>query len=213
MSAKKTGRVSAGGGSASGGKKRDIDFLFEIGSLRNIDRSWRQHLGVACASGPEHAFRVAFLALLIARGEKKGDENKIFKMALVHDLAETRVGDIGYIQKVYVRADEHRAADDVFADTSFADLRELLTEYESRKSVEAKIVKDADNLDIDLELRELEEQGHALPKKLFPMRKFVRAKKLYTKTAKKLWTDIYKGNVAAWHLRSNKWHKVPHAGR
>ena len=43
-------------------------------------------------------------------------------MALVHDMAETRVSDHSYVQKVYVQADEHSAANDLFAGTSFEDL-------------------------------------------------------------------------------------------
>ncbi len=192
---------------------RDIDFLFEIGSLRNVPRSWRQHLGVDCASSIEHTFRVAFLALLIAKGEGVKNDEKILKMALVHDIAATRTGDIGYVQKVYVKTDEEKAVRDMFAQTSFGDLEAILHEYEHRSSKEAKIVKDADNLDIDVELKELEERGHRLPAKLQIHRKLVRAKKLYTKTAKRLWDELQKKNVAQWHLDGNKWKKLPNAGR
>jgi len=55
---------------------RDLEFLFEIASLRNVPRGWRQHLGVDCASVLEHVVRTAFLALIIARREGGADENK-----------------------------------------------------------------------------------------------------------------------------------------
>ena len=194
-------------------KKRDFEFLFEIASFRNVPRAWRQHFGVDCASTLEHSFRVAFLAVLIAKEEGLQNIDKIFKMAIVHDLAETRVSDIGYLQKVYVQTDDARAVKDLFAETSFGDFEEILHEYERRDSKEAKIVKDADNLDIDVELRELEERGHKLSAKLQPMRKMVRNKKFYTKTAKKLWDALQKQNVAQWHLDANKWKKMPKAGR
>ncbi len=74
-------------------------------------------------------------------------------------------------------------------------------------------MKDADNLDIDIELKELEEQGHKLPAKLFSMRKTLRDKKFYTKSAQKLWDEIVKANPSAWHLSANKWKKIPNAGR
>ena len=51
---------------------RDLEFLFEIASLRNVPRGWRQHLGVDCASVLEHVVRTAFLALIIARREGGG---------------------------------------------------------------------------------------------------------------------------------------------
>ncbi len=195
-------------------RKRDIEFLFEIGSLRNMHRGWKQHLGLDCASIPEHTFRVAFLALLIARKENCKNEEKIIKMALVHDIAETRISDLSYVQKVYVKADEPQAANDLFEGTDFSDLNQkILEEYERRETLEAKIVKDADNLDIDLELKELEERGSQLPAKLAETRKKVRREKLYTNAAKELWDLIQAVDVAAWHLRANKWHKIPDAGK
>lgn len=192
---------------------RDLEFLYEIGSLRNIPRAWIQHLATDCASTLEHTLRVVFLALLIARKEGVKNEEKIIKMALVHDLAEARTADLAYVHKVYTTTDDARAARDQFAGTAFADLEAILKEYEKRSSKEAKIVKDADNLDIDLELRELMEVGNLVAKKKQPLRKFVRNKKLYTKTAKKLWDEIQKSDPSSWHLSANKWLKIPKAGR
>ncbi len=192
--------------------KRDIEFLYEIGSLRFIPRAWIQHLGVPVASNLEHSVRVALLALILARHEGKGDENTIFRMAILHDLSETRTADLAYVHKVYATLDETRAANDLFEGTILADLLGTHSAYEARDSIEAKIVKDADNLDIDIELKELEEQGHGLPKKLKTMRKFVRDKKLYTKSAKKMWDAIYASDPSSWHRGANKWLKIPKAG-
>ena len=194
-------------------KGPDIEFLYEIGSMRNIPRAWIQHLGVSVASNLEHMMRVVFLALLIARREKKGDQNVIMQMALVHDIVETRTADLAYVHKVYADTHDLRAAHDQFVGTLFVDLEAIHTRYKKRDSIEAKIVKDADNLDIDLELKELEEQGHKLPLKWKGMRKFVRDKKLYTKTAKKIWDEIQTSNPSSWHLKANKWKKIPSAGR
>jgi putative hydrolase of HD superfamily len=194
-------------------KNRDLEFLYEIGSLRNIPRAWIQHLATNCASTLEHTLRVVFLALLIARKEGVKNEEKILKMALVHDLAEARTADLAYVHKVYTKTDDARAAHDQFSGTMFKDLENVLKEYEKRMSKEAKIVKDADNLDIDLELRELMEQGSRAAKKKQPLRRLVRNKKLYTKTAKKLWDEIQISDPSAWHLSTNKWLKIPKAGR
>lgn len=192
---------------------RDLEFLYEIGSLRNIPRAWIQHLATDCASTLEHTLRVVFIALSIARREGVKNEEKLIKMALVHDLPETRTADLAYVHKVYTTSDEARAAHDLFAGTAFVDLEKILKEYEKRDSIEAKIVKDADNLDIDLELRELRERGNQVAVKKQPLRKFVRDKKLYTKTAKKLWDEIQKSDPSSWHLSANKWLKIPKAGK
>jgi putative hydrolase of HD superfamily len=194
--------------------ERDIDFLYELGSLRNVPRGWRQHLGFDVASDLEHTIRLIWLGLIISRMEKKGDENKIIKMALVHDLPETRTSDHSYVQKVYVTADEERAADDLFNGTVVNDFREVLREYEKRDTIEAKIVKDADNLDIDLELKEIEEMGSKLPLKWTPdNRQMVRDQKLYTESAKKLWDEIQTSDPSNWHRKMNKWITDPKAGK
>ncbi|MBU6323710.1 MAG: HD domain-containing protein [Patescibacteria group bacterium] len=197
----------------SGEHSRDIELLYEMGSLACMDRGWRQHFGMKVESDLEHMYRVVWLALLIARMEGSGDEALIMKMALMHDLAESRTGDASYVQKVYVTADEDRSASDMLAGTSFPDFYDAFARYEKRDSIEAKLVKDADNLEVDLELKELEERGSLLPKKLADTRRKVRDEKLYTKSAKELWDAIQVSDVSSWHRAANKWVKLPHAGR
>ncbi|MBI4128621.1 MAG: HD domain-containing protein [Parcubacteria group bacterium] len=193
--------------------KRDIEFLFEIGSLRNVERGWKQHFAMECANNLEHSFRVVFIALILARREGVQNEEKILKMALVHDLAETRTSDLSYVQKVYVHEDEKRAAHDLFDATVLEDMyADILLEYKKRESREARIVKDADNLDVDLELKEFEERGSKLSYKWRKFRKRIRDEKLYTRSAKKLWDELQKADVASWHLEANKWLKIPTAG-
>ena len=193
--------------------KGDINFLYEVGSLRNTPRGWMQHFGVDMANDLEHTMRVMYLALMIAKYEKLDADELIMKMALVHDVAETRTSDHSYVQKVYVEADETRAADDLFRDTSLIDLKKDLHIYEERVELAAKIVKDADNLDVDIELKELEERGHQLSGKWRTQRKFVRDTKLYTDTAKAFWDEIQTSDPAEWHIAANKWKHLPNAGK
>ena len=192
---------------------RDLELLFEIGSLRHVCRGWRQHLGTDCANDLEHTVRVAFLALALARQEGAPNEELILKMALTHDIAETRVSDHSYIQKVYVETDEARAAHDMFSGTILADPKNIIAAFESRQSIEAKIVKDTDNLDIDLELKELEETGHQLPEKWRKFRRLIRDEKFYTASAKKMWDEIQEADPSSWHIAANKWMKIPDAGK
>jgi len=193
--------------------QRDIEFLYEIGSLRNVPTGWKQHIGMDCANDLEHTLRVAFIALILARHEGGVDEAKILKMALVHDLPEARVADHSYVQKVYVTdIDEDGAARDMFNGTSIPDYLEIFREYEARSCLEAKIVKDADNLDVEIELKELEERGSKIPAKLKPFREKVRLEKLYTASAQRFWDTLQTSDPASWHLAMNKWLKVPSAG-
>lgn len=193
--------------------KRDIEFLYEIGSMRNIQRGWRQHLGMDCANVLDHTVRVQWLALIIARMEGCKNEEKILKMALMHDMGETRTSDLSYVQKVYTTDNEDQAVSDMTKDTSLTDFYTyIIKDYEARTSIESKIVKDADNLDVDLELKELEERGSQMPKKWAVHRKMVRDEKLYTDSAKKLWDNLSKVDVGQWHLDTNKWLRIPKAG-
>lgn len=180
---------------------RDLEFLYEIGSLRNIPRGWKQYVGLDCASDLEHTMRVVFLALILARRqEQKIDESKLILMALVHDLAETRTSDLNYVQKDYVEIKEKEAVKDLLIGTSLQNLEAVFEEFEKRESLEAKLVKDADNLDIDLELKELAERGSLVPKKWENLRQLVCDNKLYTETAKKMYDEIKQSDPAAWQL-------------
>ena len=70
--------------------KRDLELLFEIGSLRHIQRGWRQHLATNCANDLEHTVRVAFLALIIARREGIKNEEKADTERFSKDLREVQ---------------------------------------------------------------------------------------------------------------------------
>ncbi|HEY4160562.1 MAG TPA: HD domain-containing protein [Candidatus Saccharimonadales bacterium] len=183
---------------------RDLEFLYEIGAVRLIPRQWhRFHMG-GVANLADHHFRVAWLALVIAAREGvKVDDAKMLKMALAHDIAESRTGDVDYLARQYVERDESKGLADMLADTSVhEEIMQLVSEYEERGSLEAKIVKDADNLDVDMELQEQAAQGHTLPGDWRKNRELVGRTKLYTDTARKIQAAIFASNPHDWHLKS-----------
>jgi len=193
--------------------KRDLDLLYEIGSLRHMQRTWRSLLGVNVANDLDHTMRVMWIALILARRAGKGDESMIIKMAMVHDIGETRTGDHNYISKVYIDAHEDKAVNDMLAGTVMADFQKIYETYKKRDYIEAKFVKDADNLDVDIELQELKMQGHQLASKWVSTRRHIRDEKLYTEGAKQMWDELQHSDPAAWHEESNKYKKDPNAGR
>lgn len=182
---------------------RDLQFLFEIGTLRYIPRQWRRFLHIDGDNLAEHHLRVAWIALMLAKHEKCDNTDKILKMALMHDIAESRTGDVDYLSRQYVVRNEDLGFEDMTADTALMDeLRTLYQEYEERKSIESRIVKDADNLCVDMEMREQAAQGLAIME--HPdwrgQRKDLRENHLFTKTAKKMSAAIAKANPHDWHL-------------
>ncbi len=180
--------------------KRDIEFLFEIGSLRNVPRAWQQVMTGKVQNISEHLFRVAMIGWIIAVSEK-ADVSKVLKMCLIHDVAESRTGDIAPIHRDYVTRHEELAETHIFQDTILGkEALVLLKEYNDRKSLEAKIVKDADTLDVDFELMELARASDSVAiAYLKNTRPIIRAKKLYTKTAKRMWDEIQKADPDVWH--------------
>jgi putative hydrolase of HD superfamily len=183
--------------------KRDVEFLYELGALRYMQRQWvRFHLPNV-ANNSEHMFRVCWIALTLAeRVGKPVDTGKIVKMAIAHDIAESRTGDVDYIARQYVERHEHEALHDMLKDTSLEkEFSKLLAEYEKRESLEAKIVKDADILDVDMELLEQASAGHKLASNWETQRDHV-GTKLFTQAAKDLQKELRAANPHDWHIQS-----------
>ena len=180
--------------------KRDLEFMYEIGSLRFIQRTWRRFLNEDLANLAEHHVRVAWIALVIAKYEKAQNIEKILKMALVHDIAESRTGDVDYLSRQYVIRNELLGINDMLEDTILAsEFIDLWKEYEAHEVIEAKIVKDADYLDVDLELQEQAARGGTLRDVLHDNRVRVAEAKFYTETARRFWKAIQASNPHDWH--------------
>ena len=174
-----------------------------------MPRAWQQVLTGKVQNISEHIFRTTMIAWIIAVAEE-ADVPKVLKMCLVHDIAESRAGDVAFMHREYVVRHEKLAEAHVFQDTILEkEAATLLKEYADRRSLEAKIVKDADNLDVDLELKELARIGDSAAIGMQKdHRSTIRAKKLYTKTAKRMWDEIQKVDPNAWHqVLTNKWVK------
>lgn len=183
-------------------QNRDLEFLFEIGTLRLIQRSWSRFQSPEFQNLAEHHMRVIWIALIIAAQEKVENTDKIVKLALMHDIAESRTGDVDYLSRQYVERNEKLGLADILHDTSLEkEFLALGKEYEQKKSLEAKIVKDADNLDVDMELREHDFRGHKIVQGWKEHREKVIKNRFYTQTAKNLWDSIQTANPHDWHYK------------
>ena len=148
---------------------RIADLLFEARMLRHIPRSGFQFLGVGRESVAEHVYATTFIAYVLARLHPEVDRWKLVTMCLVHDLPEARTGDLNAVQKAYVRSDESKAADDAFQGVPFGgDLRDLLEEYAAGETPEAKLARDADQISLILELKDLKDIGYQPPNDWLP---------------------------------------------
>ena len=171
-----------------------------MGNLRFMERMWRRFLNDDFANLAEHHFRVFWVAMVIAAHEPGADSAKVAKLAMVHDIAESRTGDVDYLARQYVERNEQLAITDMLAGTVLEkEFYALWQEYEARKTLEARIVKDADNIDVDLELAEQASRGSGLQELWEGNRSFVAGNRLYTDTARALARQLKQVNPHSWH--------------
>jgi len=179
----------------------NIDLLFEVGSLRRLPRQWCQFVDYPVANVAEHTFRVLWIAWILALKEG-ADCGKVLALGLLHDLAESRCGDRNYVQRQYTSNKEGEAVTDALMHTTLAGITSsTINELIEGNSIEYKIVKDADNLDVDIELMEMKASGHLFPAAIKETRELVFSR-LHTESARQLFRDIQSGDMHAWHLRA-----------
>jgi len=146
------------------------DLLFEARSLRTLPRSGYQFLGAGRESVAEHTYCITFIAWVMARLSPEVDAGRLMTMCLVHDLPEARTGDLNYVQKQYVCADETAAIGDMTANVPFGEeLRELIAEFRRAQTIEAQLAHDADQLAFILELKDLSDLGYIPPGTWIPI--------------------------------------------
>jgi putative hydrolase of HD superfamily len=181
---------------------RDIEFLYEMGAIRYIPRQWKRFTNADFANLAEHHFRMMWIALMLAKYEN-ADINKVLKMALVHDIAESRTGDADYLARQYVTRNEELGLKDILAETILEkeEFEDLSKELVALKTLEAKVVKDADILDVDFELAEQEIRGFDLKDAWRDQRIYVSKNRLKTKTAKRMWKKLQSANPHDWHVK------------
>jgi putative hydrolase of HD superfamily len=141
--------------------KNIANFLFEVGMLKKTPRTGYQFLGSGGESVADHSFRTAVIGYVLAAGDSTADRQKVILMCLFHDLPEARTGDHNYVNKRYVQVAEERAAADLIKDLGFGEeIFQLIQEFNHAETVEARLARDADQLDLVLELKEQKDLGN-----------------------------------------------------
>ena len=149
-----------------------LETLIELQRLKRLDRTgWiLRGLPNGTESVASHSFGVAVTAMFIAdRVNQSGvqvDLERVMRLALLHDWPEVLVGDMPRTATMYFGSEARKNAEGkAFAEivAPMDDLgikyRELHAEYEERNSLEAKIVKVADIIDLLVQALALERAG------------------------------------------------------
>lgn len=138
-----------------------VDFLFETGILAKTPRSGFYFLGSGEQSVAEHISRTVFIGFTLGMMSPGTDVGKIMKMCLLHDLHESRISDLNHVHQKYTERFEHKATEDLASTLPFGkDMTNLITEYEKRESLEARLAKDADRLEWLMALKEQFDTGN-----------------------------------------------------
>ncbi len=138
---------------------RLLDLFLSANQLKRVARTGWVMRGVADAeSVSDHSYGVAFVALTLASFvEEDVDTTKLLTLALIHDLPEAILGDIPAPAGEYLPSDaKERAEGSVLATLleglpQLRDWRTWWREYEEQTTVEARLVRDADQLDLLLQ--------------------------------------------------------------
>jgi putative hydrolase of HD superfamily len=149
-----------------------LSTLIELQRLKRLDRTGWVLRGFAngTESVAAHSFGVGVTAMLLAdelraRGVSV-DVEKMLRLALLHDWAEARVGDMPRTATMYFGSEARKQAETA----AFRDLTKpieqhdalyanLYHEYEERNTLEARLVKAADVIDLLVEALALERAG------------------------------------------------------
>jgi putative hydrolase of HD superfamily len=148
-----------------------LNIMIELQRLKRLERTgWAlRGLPNGTESVASHSFGVGVTAMMLADEiRSRGLElnlARVLRMALLHDWAETRVGDMPrtathyFGQETRKRAEGH-AFSDLIADAKTRDeYQELYNDYEQRQSTEARLVKAADVIDLLVQTYALERAG------------------------------------------------------
>ena len=149
-----------------------LSTLIELQRLKRLDRTgWTlRGLPNGTESVAAHSFGVTVIAMLladkfIAHGIAV-DVERVLRIALLHDWAEARVGDMPRTATLYFGSETRKKAETA----AFSDLvseidagnglyASLYDDYEHRSSLEARLAKAADVLDLLIQVLALERAG------------------------------------------------------
>lgn len=144
-----------------------IEFLKITGRLKKeVRRGWVIQAGVPNPeSVADHTFRLILLVMVI--GDLRGlSTEKMMRLAMIHDLGESLVGDITPMDKdrETKRIEENEAIKKLFSilpDKLRDEYLRLWDELCSGSSLEAILVKDADKLEMALQATEYMGEGYS----------------------------------------------------
>jgi len=129
-----------------------LDSLLELQMLDRLPRTGYSLRGVSePESVAEHVFHTTFLVLAVGKKIEGLNLGRALEIALLHDLAESRLGDLPRTAAAYFPAGVKASAERKILEDLLAPLpgcAETLQEYQNGSSREAKLVATCDKLQL-----------------------------------------------------------------
>lgn len=149
--------------------KAITNLVYEAAVVKRMQRTGWQILGDNQEGVGEHTFMTSVIAYFLGKEISKGltlqnagrdlNMETVLTMAVFHDFHEARTGDLDKIATFYMTRDQDKANRDIFKGID-DELLEILTIYEKKETLEAKIVYEANVIAFLVELKLLEEKGN-----------------------------------------------------
>lgn len=142
------------------------NLVYEASVVKRLLRTGWQRMGDNEEGVGEHSFMTGVIAYFIAReinGQtdvtRRVNMEKVLVMSIFHDFHEGRTGEMDKLSKFYMTRDQDKANSDIFKNID-DELLQILNEYETRDSLESKVVYEANVIAFSVECKLLLERGN-----------------------------------------------------
>jgi len=170
--------------------------------LKRTPRTGLKNVGIKNSDSiAEHIFLTSQIAYVLGKMEKVNAE-KAALIALFHDNGEVRIGDADILRGIYLNnkeVEEKAFFDQIRNLPGEKEIKDLYKEWLKRETPEAVVARDADLLELALQIKCFLDSGNKL---LDIWLKHIKAH-LKTKSAKKLLATVEKTNIDNW------WREIP----
>ncbi|UMX47895.1 MAG: HD domain-containing protein [Candidatus Nealsonbacteria bacterium DGGOD1a] len=143
--------------------KKLVNFLFELSGAKTMPRSGWQRIGVRLPESlADHSALTGQIAYILAAMEG-ADADRAAALAIFHDTAKLRLGDINWVARIYngSASQVERAQKDQIGGVSVApQMKSIFDELKECKTKEAQIAGDADFLDMAIQAKYYADNGN-----------------------------------------------------
>ena len=143
-----------------------LDFFKTVVNLKKISRQgWIDKLSIKNPeSVADHSYSMAIMGMVLSDLENY-DSERILKMILLHDLAESKIGDftpeqINIENKIQLENTAFNEIIEHLPDSIKEQYLEIWQEYQENISPESKIIHQIDKLEMVLQAKTYQNEGH-----------------------------------------------------